>query len=152
MSMGRLLAEISRSHFPRPPATLEEIAAFEARVGWRLDDDLRAFYLHCNGAELFEPTPESNYSILPLAKVQRARVVMRGRDDDSAGPADWYALVDCQDSDYVLLDVAGGRGLYPLLDGWHETYPHRCRRVAASFGEFLERALESEDQLFWLNK
>ena len=32
---------------------------FERRVGWRLDPDLRAFYLHCNGAELIERLPDS---------------------------------------------------------------------------------------------
>ena len=44
-----LLEGVSRDHFPRPPATPEEIEAFEQRVGWPLDPDLRAFYLHCSG-------------------------------------------------------------------------------------------------------
>ena len=34
------------------PGTAAEIAEFEQRAGWQLDPDLRAFYLHCNGAEL----------------------------------------------------------------------------------------------------
>jgi hypothetical protein len=46
--MSRLLEEVSRDHF-HPPVTPEEIEAFEQRVGWTLDPDLRAFYLHCNG-------------------------------------------------------------------------------------------------------
>lgn len=50
--MHGLLEEISREHFPYSPATLEEIEAFERQVGWRLDPELKAFYLHCNGAEL----------------------------------------------------------------------------------------------------
>ncbi|WP_386973517.1 SMI1/KNR4 family protein [Archangium violaceum] len=40
-----LLEEVSRDHFPYPPATPEEIAEFEQRVGWWLDPNLRAFYL-----------------------------------------------------------------------------------------------------------
>jgi hypothetical protein len=52
MLMSSLLEEISRDHFPKPPASPEEIEEFERRVGWRLDPDLRAFYLHCNGAAL----------------------------------------------------------------------------------------------------
>ena len=57
--MQRLLAKISRQHFPNPPASQEEISAFEQRVGWRLDPELRAFYQHCNGADLFERRPET---------------------------------------------------------------------------------------------
>jgi hypothetical protein len=28
-------------------------------VGWQLGAELRAFYLRCNGAELFEPLPNA---------------------------------------------------------------------------------------------
>jgi hypothetical protein len=73
--MSRLLEEVSRDHFPKPPASLEEIEAFERRVGWRLDPDLRAFYLHCNGAALIQ-WPDSPYEILPLSDVIRARVAI----------------------------------------------------------------------------
>jgi len=67
------------------------------------------------------------------------------------GAASWYTLVYCQDSDYVLIDVAAQQGVhYPLLDAWHETYPLQVRQIAASFSEFLERALASGDHLFWL--
>jgi len=60
MTLDTLLDEVVRAHFPRPPATAERIAAFEERMGWRLDADLRAFYLRCDGAELFKPLPDSN--------------------------------------------------------------------------------------------
>ncbi|MBZ4419704.1 SMI1/KNR4 family protein [Myxococcus sp. RHSTA-1-4] len=152
MTMQSLLSELSRAHFPKAPATPAQVEAFESRVGWRLDPDLRAFYLHCDGAELFRPRPEANYRILSLAEIQRARVAMRGRDDDSGGAASWYTLVYCQDSDYVLLDAARQLdGRYPLFDAWHETYPLQVRQIAASFSEFLERALASNDHFFWLD-
>ena len=35
--MSHLLEEVSRDHFPYPPATSEEIEEFERRVKWRLD-------------------------------------------------------------------------------------------------------------------
>lgn len=54
MSMSALLEEVSRLHHARPPATPAQLDAFEQRVGWRLDPDLRAFYLHCDGADLFD--------------------------------------------------------------------------------------------------
>ncbi|RKH99531.1 SMI1/KNR4 family protein [Corallococcus sp. AB038B] len=151
MSMESLLAEISRLHFPRPPATLAQVAAFEARMGWKLDEDLRAFYLHCNGATLFAPLPDVNYHLLPLERIERARAAIFGRDEDSAGPATHYCVVDMQDGDYVLVDVAQqADGSYPLLDAFHETYPE-VERIASSFAEFLEKALRSGNRSFWLS-
>ncbi|HYI02879.1 SMI1/KNR4 family protein, partial [Hyalangium sp.] len=76
--MTHLLEEVSREHFPYPPATAAEIAEFEQRVAWRLDPDLRAFYLHCNGAELIKRLPDCPYRILPLSKIVRARVAIFG--------------------------------------------------------------------------
>ena len=153
MRMESLLAEISRSHFPNAPATPAQVAAFEARVGWHFDPDLRAFYLHCDGATLFRPRPDADYRILSLAEIQRARVELRGLDDDSKGSASWYTLLYLQDSDYVLVDVSRQQdGRYPLLDAFHETYPLEVRQIATSFGEFLERALSSGNQFFWLKE
>ncbi|RKG99763.1 SMI1/KNR4 family protein [Corallococcus sp. CA053C] len=152
MSIERLLAEISRSHFPNAPATPAQLAAFEVRVGWVLDADLRAFYLHCDGATLFQPRQEDpNYRILSLAEIQRARIAMRRRDEDAFGPASWYTLLYLQDSDYIVLDAARqANGRYPLLDAYHETYPLEVRPIASSFSEFLEKALASGDDYFWL--
>jgi hypothetical protein len=45
--MSSMLEEVSRDHFPKPPASpeeFEEFEEFEQRVGWTLDPDLRAFY------------------------------------------------------------------------------------------------------------
>lgn len=151
MSMTPLLAELSRLHYPGPPATPAQIAAFEARVGWKLDEDLRAFYLHCNGATLFAPLPDVNYHVLPLERILRARVAILGRDEDSAGPASQYCVVDMQDGDYVFVDVAQRAGAsLPLFDAWHETYP-ATKRIASSFEEFLEKALSSGNESFWLD-
>lgn len=154
-SMSHLLEEISRSHFPYPPATAEEINAFERRLGWRLDPDLRAFYLHCNGAELIKQRPDCPYRILPLSEIIRARVAIRGEDDDKWGPASTYALCDLQDGDYVVVDVSRQEtSRYPLMDGWHESWPDPkyCDQIANSFSEFLEEALRSEGRQYWLTR
>ncbi|RKI55974.1 SMI1/KNR4 family protein [Corallococcus sp. AB049A] len=149
--MENLLTEVSRLHFPRPPATPAQITAFEARMGWKLDEDLRAFYLHCNGATLFAPLPDVHYHMLPLERIERARVAIRGNDRDAAGAASLYTLVDMQDSDFVVLDVARSEsGRYPLFDAWHETFPELVP-VASSFAEFLEKALRSGNRAFWLS-
>jgi hypothetical protein len=150
--MAPLLEEVSRLHFPNPPATHEQIAAFEQRVGWRLDPDLRAFYLHCDGADLFDRL-DFEFRIYPLAQIHRARVVMRKSDTDAAGPASWYALGEVQDSNFILLDVSQQHeGRYPIRDGYNEAFPHPdyCRQIAGSFSEFLAGALRSAGRWFWL--
>ncbi|NOK13448.1 SMI1/KNR4 family protein [Corallococcus exercitus] len=151
--MQRLLAEVSAHHFPNPSATEEQVAAFEARAGWKLDEDLRAFYLHCNGATLFAPRERApNYRILPLDEIERARTKMRHEDTDAYGAPSWYTLLYLQDGDYVLVDVTRhDGGGYALLDAFHETYPAGVERIASSFGEFLEKALASGDHFFWLD-
>jgi hypothetical protein len=153
--LNSLLEEVSREHFPHAPATPEEIEEFEQRVGWRLDPDLRAFYLHCNGAELIKRLPDSPYRILPLSKIVRARVAIFGKknDDDAHGPAAMWAICDVQDGNYLLVDVARQEnGHYPVIDGWHEAWPDPkyCEQIATSFSDFLERALR-DGQAYWLN-
>jgi cell wall assembly regulator SMI1 len=152
MSMQEFLDEISRHHFPKPPASLEEVEEFECRMGWRLDPDLRAFYLHCNGAHLFNQ-PGSPYKFLSLEKIVRARVVFSGEDDDRWGPASLYAICNVQDGNYILVDVARQQdGRYPIIDGYHEAFPNPdyCQQIASSFSEFLGKALRSEGYEFWL--
>lgn len=153
--MSSLLEEISRDHFPYPPATVEEIEEFERRMGWRLDPALRAFYLHCNGAELFKRRPGCPYRLLPLSEIIRARVAIYGEDDDQWGPASVYGLCYVQDGDYVVVDVGRQEnGCYPLIDGWHEAWPdpRQCGQVASSFSEFLQDALRSKGRKFWLKR
>ncbi|MET0403555.1 MAG: SMI1/KNR4 family protein, partial [Cystobacter sp.] len=101
--LSHLLEAVTREHFPLPPATPEDIAAFEQRMGWRLDPDLRAFYLHCDGASLLR-SPDSPYQLLPLSRIVRARVALYGRDEDRWGPASVYAFCSVRDGNYVLLD------------------------------------------------
>jgi hypothetical protein len=152
MPIQQMLAEISRKHYPNSPATPAQIDEFERRAGWHLDPDLRAFYLHCDGADLFE-RPNSPYRILPLAGVIRARVAIRGKDDDSRGPASWYVLCDVQDGNYVVVDVGTRQGdRYPLIDGYRELFPdpEYCGRIADSFSEFLDKALRSGGNHYWL--
>jgi len=150
--MSHLLEEIVRDHFPHPPARPEEIDAFERRVGWNLDPDLRAFYLRCDGAALLRAT-DSPYEILPLSKLTRARIAIRGEDDDKWGPPSLYALCYVRDGNYVVLDVTRRiEGSYPLLDGDHETWftPEYCTQIARSFSEFLEQIFRTRRSLYWV--
>ncbi len=153
MSMTALLQELSRRHHPNPPATLARIEAFERRMGWRLDADLRAFYLHCDGASLFDRTDPA-FRFYPLSEIRRARVVIFQEDTDEWGPTSWYALGDVRDTNYILIDVDQERGTYPIRDGYREMFPRPeyCRQLASSFSEFLAGALSSNGTWFWLRE
>jgi hypothetical protein len=153
MAMNALLEEISRYYFPNAPAAPEQIGEFERRVGSRLDPDMRALYLHCDGAAQFRRRPDADYRFLPLSEIRRARVAIRGKDDDSRGPAFMYTICDLQDGDYILVDVSSQQtGRYPIFDGWHEAWPdpEYCKQIASSFSEFLAAALSSGGNWFWL--
>jgi hypothetical protein len=152
MPMDQLLVELSQFHFPNGPATSAQIEAFEAHVGWRLDEDLRAFYLHCNGATLFKPRADALYRFLSLSEIRRARLAIRARDEDQDGAPSVFTLVDMQDSDYVVVDVTQREAnRYPLFDAFHETFPE-TERIASSFEDFLKRALHSGNRAFWLRE
>ncbi|QRN97382.1 SMI1/KNR4 family protein [Archangium violaceum] len=156
MYFDRFLEMVARSHFPNPPASPRQIEAFETRVGWKLDDELRAFYLRFNGAALFK-RPDSPYRLLSLSEIVRARVALFGPsgDTDAHGPASWFVLCSVQDGDYVAIDVGrSSNGRHPLFDCVHELLPGSPAnaRIAWSFSDFLERALESEGRLYWLSR
>ena len=152
--MDALLDQISREHFPNPPATRSEIEEFERRVGWTLDPDLRAFYLHCNGAALLQRL-DSPYEILPLSGIMRARVAIRREDTDEWGSPWMYALCYVRDGNYVVLDVSQRVDeRYVLIDGIHESWPdpYYCKQIAASFSEFLEEVMRTRRSLYWLGE
>jgi hypothetical protein len=153
--MVDLLAEISRSHFPNPPATRAQIEAFEQRVGWKLDPDLRAFYEHCDGANLYDRFLDPPFSFLPLAQIRRARVAILQDDTDKSGPASWYVVCAVQDTNYILVDVSDvEHDRYAIRDGYREMFPRPeyCQRISGSFSEFLDGALRSDGRWFWLDK
>ncbi|QAT82217.1 hypothetical protein EJ065_0610 [Corallococcus coralloides] len=70
MSMSALLEEVSRLHHARPPATPAQLDAFEQRVGWRLDPDLRAFYPICE-------VRDGNYVLLDVSQQYDGRYPLR---------------------------------------------------------------------------
>ncbi|MCY1003708.1 SMI1/KNR4 family protein [Myxococcus sp. MISCRS1] len=145
-----LLDEVVARHYPHAPATPAQIAAFEARVGWSLDDELRALYLRCDGAALFKPRPRQTYRVLSLREIQRAGAAMRpGQDEAAQGSSTWWTLVSLGDDDYNLIDVARPTP-FAILDAFHESYPRQVVEIAPSFAVWLERTLRSDNQLWWL--
>jgi hypothetical protein len=150
--MDQLMEEVFRHHHPEPPATVAEVDAFERRIGWRLDPDLRIFYLHCNGASLFKRI-DTPYQFLPLSEIVRGRLTIYGLDDDEHGPASWYSICHVHDGNCIVVDVADpSEGYYPVIDGFHEAYgdPVECKQIASCFSDFLGGALASKGRQFWL--
>lgn len=156
MAMNALLEEVSRHHFPKPPATPEQLEEFERWVGWRLDGSRPARLLFAlRRRSPLQAPPDADYRFLPLSEIRRARVAIRGKDDDSRGPASMYTVCDLQDGDYILVDVGlQQEGRYPVFDGWHEAWPdpEYCKQIAGSFSEFLDGALRSNGNWFWLKQ
>jgi hypothetical protein len=151
--MTPLLEELSLRHYPKPPTTSARIESFERHMGWRLDADLRAFYLHCDGADLFDRV-EPAFRFYPLAEIRRARVAIFQEDTDEWGPASWYALGEVRDTNYILIDISQQGGPYPIRDGYREMFPRPeyCRQLANSFSDFLTGALKSNGMWFWLRE
>jgi cell wall assembly regulator SMI1 len=152
--MERLLKLLRDVHLTYPAASTVEIEEFERRVGWRLDDDLRQFYLSTNGARLFSKI-NCPFHILPLQEIMRTRVAVFGVDLESRGPPNWWALVDVQDGNYLAVDILCiHEGRYGIRDIFHETAtdPEYCRVIAPRFGDFLQRALHSDGAQYWLSE
>lgn len=154
LSIDRFIEAIRRSHFPNPPASPEQLERFEKRVGWSLDEELRAFYLRANGAALFR-RPDSPYRLLSLPEIVRARVALFGSagDEDAYGPASWFVLCSVQDGDYAAIDVSPtSQDLHPVFECSRDSRPGSpgSTRIAWSFSDFLERALDSDGRVYWL--
>jgi len=148
-----LLVELDQSHFPNPPASERQIRQFEERMGWPLDEELRAFYLHCNGARLFRKK-DPNYRILELEEVVRTRIAIYGRDEAEWGPDSFYIFCDMQDTNYVSLDVARRiDNKYPLFDCFHENFYESDSRemIARCLSDFLKRAFLRPEGSYWLD-
>lgn len=87
------IAEVLRSHRPRPPATAAELEAFERRTGITLDLEFRTFYGACNGAELFPGTGDP-YRFVPLSEIARFGIATKR----PPRPDDVYGFLEFQDA------------------------------------------------------
>ncbi len=143
-----LVERVKREHGYTTPRSAAGIDRFESRTGHRLPDELRLFYMHCDGARLFDaeyviPDPDA---LLPLGMVMTGAA---GRRVDL--PASWYGMCRTRGGEWVGMNFASSGPDYPvlqchLLDGGAAT---GYRIVAAGFAEFLGRALASTIHPFW---
>jgi cell wall assembly regulator SMI1 len=152
MNVDRLVEITKKKHHARPKATLNSIERFQRSHYVTLPADMKAFYSHCDGASLFEKD-DPTYKLLPLSQIARARILVNGEDTDACGPESWYGFCDVRDGNYVAIDLDTASSTFScVFDCFHETFPDPAytNMIARSFSEFLENALNSRGQLYWL--
>lgn len=157
MDVQRLIEEVLTKHYPRPPATAAAIAAFEARMGWSLDAEMRAFHLRCDGARLFRPG-EGEFRFVPLDGIRPAPLPSHDSYGEY-GPKKLYIVCEHRDGAFTAVDVSGPADAprplytssYEAVDAADEACeegeaPEELLPSAASFGAFLYYALASGDR------
>jgi hypothetical protein len=107
-----------------PPATLADISDFESKMGFRLEQEFKEFYLLCNGLSCNEDI----FNISPLSEI--GRVPQNYWDN-------WFYFADYMTSS----DMWGLRlislGQYEIFNG---SYPEKI--MTSSLKVFLKRFLE----------
>ena len=146
MPLDEIISIVIARHSANDPATPDQLQEFEKRAGYVLPDDMRRFYLNCNGAALFESDTSEPLVLLRVDEFERARIAIFGDDDDTRGSPSCYVFCDRGDGDYFGIDLSASDTTLmnrPVYDIWHEAYPDMeyCGIVAWSFHEFLEIVL-----------
>ena len=150
--MKDLFEQIKHNHHFTPPLPQARIAELEAQLGFNLPADLKEFYGLCNGAMLFPDRGGWRYRFVPLEEMRRVRIDVLGVDEDfgDVPTASWYSLCDVQDGNFVAIDLASTNGSFSwIIDCFHEEFG-LGPIIALSFTEFVERALKSNGDYFWL--
>ena len=124
----------------------DQLDAFEMRAGFALPADLRSFYLRVHRAEI-----AGGYRFLPVENFQRTGRALSGPEWADSEPAPWFTFCDVEDGNFVAIDLERSvEGHNRILDCDHEDTSSR-RVIASSFSEFLERALEANGKLYYLD-
>jgi hypothetical protein len=151
---ARLAADRELEHV-LPPATAAEIAALEQRLGLPLPQSYKAVLLCARGFWLMggvvqfgsgHPFVHDFPPLDTLNAEQRRMVALKGGTwpPASQGMLCFAEFFIEADGDQVLFDTAGGLvdGEYPIVYWAHEDRPPSVRRLAGSFGDFMEGFLE----------
>jgi len=151
-------ASLARNHdleHVLPPAPASALARLEQELGLALPDSYKAL-LRCargfwlmGGVVQFGSQHPFFHDFPPLDQLteqQRQVVTMKGGPwpPVSQGMLCFAELFMEADGDQVLFDTRGGMidGEYPIMYWAHEGRPPSVRKLAASFGEFMESFLE----------
>jgi hypothetical protein len=151
---ARLAADRELEHV-LPPATAAEIADLERDLGLTLPMSYKALLARTRGFWLMGGTVQFGsqhpfvHDFPPLDSLnaqQRRTVALKGGPwpPASQGMLCFAEFFMEADGDQVLFDTARGLvdGEYPIMYWAHEDRPPSARRLAGSFGEFMEQFLE----------
>jgi antitoxin YokJ len=130
----------------RPAMRLPELAP-----GFRLPDDLAAFYARFSEARLFGHPSDPRYHILPPEEFVQIGHAIYGQQASEPVPNSWYALAHVQDGNYIAIDCHPSRLGY-CYDAFHETTHilSYCKVIALSFTELMNNAAAAGDRAWWL--
>jgi cell wall assembly regulator SMI1 len=152
--IDELIAEVRKRHFPLPVVT-GAVARIEARLGCGVPDDMRQFYSAMGGALLFSES-DAPYEFVEPELIRSVAVdVLGDAASEPSVPPSWFSICYVQDGNYVAIDLpAKPNGEVWFIDCFHETIGlEDCSTVIAlSFSEFLERALASKGEHYWLGE
>jgi cell wall assembly regulator SMI1 len=134
----------------------ESIDRLEEECGYRLPEDLKAFYRRYRSVTICDSEEElsrgcCNCRFVPVSKMHRTRIDIYGEDIDYYGPSTWITVCNINDGNYIALDLASGEGNernYILCD--HEVFaePGESPVIARCFTELLKRVLHGPS--FWI--
>lgn len=154
MLLEELFQEIEAQHYYELCLDPTEIDQFETTCGYRLPDDIKAFYKRYKTVRLFlRDYGDYNYRFPPISEIHRTRIDIYGLDTDEWGPSNWFSICDVMDGNYIGIDLASGKGeQFHYIDCFHETFaqPNYSPIVALSFTELLHKALQHSDNLYFL--
>lgn len=150
-----LIAEVRKRHFPLP-LVRGAVARTERRIGCALPDDVRRFYSVLGGALLFDKS-DAPYEIVEPKLIRPVAVDVLGdaATEVPVVPPSWFSICYVQDGNYLAIDLpAKANGEVWLIDCFHETIglEEYSTVIALSFSEFLERALASKGEHYWLGE
>lgn len=142
------------THEHQPPLEEEEFAAVVSRLGFDIGSQLKSIYSACNGARWMSDSG-SQIGILPIEKIERARMAIYGTDADAYGSSSVYTFFFYGDSDYASIDSSrkGQAGEYVVVDCWHESFAndHPPPIIAGSVFDFLSQLRDTNSKMYWLH-
>jgi hypothetical protein len=148
-SIESLVARLrSENHGLAAPAKKSEIKGAERALGFKLPADYVEFLGHANGAFLFPREPDSidaAFRIVPVSWLAGDAKILRGMRESA--PRSWAPFVQ-YGSDYLVFELEAEKPW--VLDFPHDGGEHDV--FWSSFSDFLEEALDSRGDLFWLRR
>lgn len=159
--LKNLFIEIEKNHSFEFSDNLLEIEEFEKKCGYKLPEDLKEFYKRYKTVSLFAYNGGWRYRFVEINEIHMAGLDIFGeayaqdKDFSIEVTYSWFSICDVMDGNYIGIDFLSEKnGQWNFIDCFHETYgiPGECTIIAKSFTELLEKCLQSNNKLYYLEK